>query len=344
MLPALLLAIFLSLQMAAGNPLLASPLFGYSLGGDPFDDGAAAVIPPVARLHSVLICHGDAIDGIQLVYILENNSTFIAPPHGTINDKCSKDSKMTKILFKESEILLHVEGLIQKWWDFISQLTLFTSVDGGPPKCRGGPFGRGDTSNSNPFSLTGDIRGIFGRTGDVLDAIGFYVNAPVPLSSYQKTDPIGKVSQDGCDEFDDFKILGSKNEKPFKITNMVINYGVYIKGVQVTYLTSNGTFVTLIHGMLNRTTGWDTALLTFDDDEWITKSYVSTWAPSYTGASGLGSIEVETINSKGSVRSYGPWRPVNSWAASNITTVNGIIYGLYGCSKTDIIYNLGFYV
>ena len=70
MLPALLLAVRLSLQMAAGNPLLTSPLFGGSLGGDPFDDGTTAVIPPVAHLHSVLICYGDAIDGIQLIYIL----------------------------------------------------------------------------------------------------------------------------------------------------------------------------------------------------------------------------------------------------------------------------------
>ena len=342
MLPALLLAIFLSLQMAAGNPLLASPLFGYSLGGEPFDDGTAAIIPPVARLHSVLICYGDGIDGIQAVYILEDNSTFVAPPHGPINDKCSKDSKMSKIVFKESEILVHVEGLINKWWDFVSQLTLFTSVDGGPPKRRGGPFGRGDTSNSNPFSLTGDIKGIYGRTGDVLDAIGFYLNANVPPSSYQKTNPIGKVSQDGCVTFDDFKKLASKNEKPFKITRIVINYGVNIKGIQVTYLTSNGTLVTLTHGMLNRTTGWDTTLLMFDDDEWITKSSVSTWAP--MDASGVGSIETETINSKGVVRSYGPWGLVNNWTTTNVTTVKGIIYGFYGCSSDYMLHNLGFYV
>ena len=169
--------------------------------------------------------------------------------------------------------------MIETYWVFISQLTLYTSVDGGPPKCRGGPFARGDTSTS-PFSMTGDIRGIFGRTGDLLDAIGFCVNAPAPLSSYQKTNPIGGVSQDhGCTEFDDFKILASKNEKPFKITNMVINYGVYIKGLQVTYLTSNGTFVTLTHGTLNKTTGWKTALLIFEADEWITKANVAGQVP-----------------------------------------------------------------
>ena len=192
-------------------------------------DGTTAVIPPVVHFHSVLICYGDMVDGIQVVYILEDNNTFVAPPHGPINDRCSKDSNMSKIILKESKILVHIKGLIQKWWNYISQLTLFTSIDGGPPICRGGPFGRGDTSDL-PFSLTGDVRGIYEQSRCVLDAIGFYVTAADPLSSYQKTKPIGRVSQDGCEVVDDFKTLASKNEKPSKITNMVINYnGVYIK-------------------------------------------------------------------------------------------------------------------
>ena len=131
------------------------------------------------------------------------------------------------------------------------------------------------------------------------------------------------MSQDhGCTEFDDSKILASKNEKPFKITSMVINYGVYIKSIQVTYLTSNGTFVTLTHGTLNKTTGWKTALLTFEADEWITKANVAGQVP-MVGPPSVVTIEIETINSKGSVRSYGPWGQVDSPS----TTVKRIIYG-----------------
>ena len=161
-----------------------------------------AVIPHVAHLYSLLICYGDVVDGIQLVYILQDNGTFIPSPHGKISNKCSKDSNMSKIVFKEGERLVHIEGLIQKTWYFISQLTLFTSI-GGPPKLRGGPFGGGSTSDIQ-FSLTGDIRGIFGRTGDALDALGFYVNTTVPLSSYQKTNLIGGKGGIDFDDFDFF--------------------------------------------------------------------------------------------------------------------------------------------
>ena len=349
MLPALLLAVFLSLQLAAGNRLLTSPLFRGSLGGDSFDDGITAVTPPVARLHSILICYGDVIDGIQLVYILENNITFVAPPHGKVNDKCSsKDSNMSKIVFKESEILVHVEGVMPTWYDYISQLTLYTSVDGGPPKHRGGPFGRGNIYSYYPirFSLTGDIRGIFGQIGNNLDAIGFYVNAAVPLSSYQKTDPIrGTFIPPRCTEFDDFRILASKNEKPFKITNMVISYCfTSIEGIQVTYLTSNGTSITLTNGALSRAMGWKRAFLTFEDDEWITTVNVLAQGCK-DGPCNVNAMEIETTNSKGSVKSYGPLGLVDKWTTSNITTVRGIIYGFYGCfGDYSVIYKLGFYI
>ena len=140
-LPALLLVIFLFLQTAAADSVFASPLFGNCLGSVPFDDGNATEIPNVLRLRSLSICHGDAIDGIQLLYILKDNSTFIGPPHGKINKDCPNNSKMRTIVFKENERLVHIEGTMHNTWQYISQLKLFNSIGGGPPKRRGGPFG-----------------------------------------------------------------------------------------------------------------------------------------------------------------------------------------------------------
>lgn len=329
-------------KVAAANPLLrASPLFGNSLGGDPFDDGTTALIPEVTGLHVVLICYGDMVDGIQLVYTLEDNGTFVAYPHGKVKDNCGKDSNMSKIVLKEGEILVHVEGLVQIKWRFISQLSLFTSLNGGPPKLRGKPFGRGGTDDI-PFSLTGDIRGIFGRTGDVLDSIGFYINTNLPLSYYWKTNTTGGP-RPGTNQFDDFELIAAKGEKPLKITNMVISHGVYINAIQVTYLTSTGVPISLTHGTLN-TQNWLTNkyfdVLDFDNDEWITSVNIS---PRYSEAVDcVGYLEFVTTNSKGSIRSYGPFGQVYT---SNITTIDGVIHGFHGSSTDYLAVNtLGFYV
>ena len=326
-LPALcVLAVILPLpETVAADSLFASPHFGDPLGGDLFDDGTTAVIPQVVRLRSVRICHGDAIDGIQLIYTLPNDNVFIGPSHGKTNKaECPENSKLRNIVFKENEILVHVEGLVQKRWEYISQLTLFTSVDGGPPKLRGGPFGRGNDSTDLSFSLTGEIRGFFGRYGKVLYAVGFYIDTSLPLNSYQKTDRFGEVGLASF-YFDDFEILSSRNAgKPRKITNMVISYASHIVGIQVTFLTSNGTSITLPHGSITRAYWIDDsaalAKITFDADEWITKvdiSYLSI----------IISLRIETTNSKGIVRSYGPFGNVNE---GNTTTIQGVVYGFYG--------------
>ncbi len=328
-------------EVTSASPLFASPLFGSSLGGDQFDDGTTAMIPQVAGLHIVLICYGDMVDGIQLVYKLQDNGTFVAYPHGKIKDQCGKDSNMSKIVFKEGETLIHVEGLVQIKWRFISQLSLFTSINGEPPRLRGKPFGRGG-SGDIPFSLTGDIRGIFGRKGDVLDSIGFYVNTNLPLSFYQKTNVTGGP-RPGTDQFDDFELIAAKDEKPLKITNMVVSHGYYINAIQVTYLTSTGIPISLTHGTLN-TQNWLTNkyfdVLDFEDDEWITSVNI---APRYSEAVDcVGYLEIVTTNSKGSVRSYGPFGKVYT---SNITTIEGVIHGFHGSSTDYLAVNtLGFYV
>ena len=342
-LPALyVLALFLPLsETVAADSLFASPLFGDPLGGDPFDDGTTAVIPQVVRLRSIRICHGDAIDGIQLIYTLPKNNVFIGPSHGkTSKAECPENSKIRNIVFKENEVLVHIEGLVQKRWEYISQLKLFTSIDGGPPTLRGGPFGRGNYSTDLPFSLTGEVRGFFGRNGDVFDALGFYIDTNLPLNSYKKTDRFGEVGLTSL-YFDDFEILSSRNAgKPLKITNMVISYASYIVGIQVTFLTSNGTSITLAHGYITREYWIDdsTALakIDFDADEWITEVDISY-------LSYIISLRIETTNSKGVVRSYGPFGNVNE---GNTTTIQGVVYGFYGtaCGPNDAIPSLGFYV
>lgn len=334
---ALFVAAFCALFLAgatAASPLLVSPLIGRSGGGDPFDDGTIAVVPPVARLHALSICYGDFVDGIQLAYILEDNSTFVASPHGRVNKECASTSNMSRIYFKEDEALVRVEGFTHAYWQYVSQLTLFTSFGEGKPKLRGGPFGRG---SDVPFSLTGDVRGIFGRSGDEVDAIGFYINSAsaLPLSFYNKTKLFG--GGEGTD-FDDFETLTSlNNSNSLKVTNIVINYAKTISGIKVTYMVSSKVSITVEHGDLTTDSSGQrrNSFLDFEADEWITKIDIS------SGSVAVLSLKIETTDSKGSIKSYGPF---GEDAGNNATTVRGVVQGFYGrTSDPGPIRAIGFY-
>ena len=340
MLSAVLLAtvtLFLPLPCkttAAADKLLASPLYGNPTGGVPFDDGTGAVISQVTRLHSMLLCYGDWIFGIQVVYILENNDTFPASPHGTIDNNCSisKGLTMSKIVFEEDERLVHIEGLadMNERWRYVSQLRLFTSVGGRPPAFRGGATGR---ISGLPFSLTGNIRGIFGRSGDVLNALGFYM---LPFSGYNKTALFSGT--DGGIVFDDFKNLSSRNETPIKITNMVINHNnKLISGIEVTYMVSRGAHINVTHGA---PVAINTSGINLETDEWITEVTFAISDPAVSPVLGVLCLGIGTTNSKGAVKSYGPFGIQPCYGRMY---VEGVIYGLYGRVGNDSINAIGFY-
>ena len=304
--------------------LFASPLFGSPGGGDPFDDGVTAIVPQAVRIASLAICSGDAVDEIQVNYTLEDGKNYVGFSHG-VTEKCTKKL----IEFKQEETIVRIEGKTQVTYGYISQLTLFTMTIGGLPSTYG-PFGLGGDSDK-PFSMTGTVIGIFGRAGQVLDAIGLYINPnPASTTSYKQTNPIGGGGGDGFDDF-----LSDTGEKPFKITNMLINYGSAINGIQVTYRSPSGASSTLLHGVLSRDNWQYDGVLDFDEDEWITRVNISS-GPSHV----VDYLKVETTNSKGSVRSYGPFGKV---FMGNVTTVNGVVYGFFGRCGNQLD-ALGFYI
>ena len=213
----ILVALHLSaLQTADSAPhdqsrLFTSPLFGFPGGGDPFDDGITAIVPHAVHIASLSVCHGDAVDGIQVNYTLEDGKTLVGFSHG-VTDKCTKKF----IEFREGESIVRIEGKTQATYGYVSQLTLFTATVGGLPSTYR-PFGLGGDSDE-PFSVTGAAIGFFGRAGQVLDALGLYIDpsSEAATISYKMTNLIGGGGGDG---FDDFL---SNSEKPLKITNMLI--------------------------------------------------------------------------------------------------------------------------
>lgn len=142
-------------------------LIGPGKGGSPFDDMNDLKIPPVLRLASLTIWHGDYIDGLQTRQTLLGGSTRVGKVFG------GQDSTLsTTITLKEGEIIEHVDMCAD---DYISMLT-FTIKESmtGLTKVVG-PFGKGGNST---FSMYGNILGLYGYSGDLIDNLGFYFIPP----------------------------------------------------------------------------------------------------------------------------------------------------------------------
>ena len=107
-------------------------------GGNPFDDGAYAIVPPVTGIHSLLICHGDYIDGIQATYILEDGQTIKADYHG------GEGGNITHIQINSNEVIARVEGYSEyPLGGYLTQLTFYTRDPSGRVH-QYGPVGKGD--------------------------------------------------------------------------------------------------------------------------------------------------------------------------------------------------------
>ena len=323
----LLIAIFASLQVTADlglalvlpGPLLGSP----GPGGDQFDDGITAIIPHVARVSSLTVCHGDVLDGFQATYTLQDGKSFVGFSHGMENSNCTK-----KIIdFMDNEMITRIEGKIQVSFRYISQMTLFTTIDGGLPSVYG-PFGTG-TDQDTPFSMAGSPVGFFGRSGQVLDAVGLYINSTVPISLYEKTDPTGG---DGGESFDDFSPDVENN--PVRISSMIVNHGDRVNGIRVKYMLPDGDFSVVEHGGLSKP--FD-GVLDFDDDEWITRVNISSGTSRVVDY-----LYFWTTSSSGAVRSYGPFGKPTA-TELNMTTIYGVVGGFFGRSGEQLN-ALGFYV
>ena len=89
----------------------------------------------------------------------------------------------TLLAFTPSSSAMEIGFLVFNW--FIHLKIIKPLLCPHTVKFQGGVTGR---VSGLPFSLTGDIRDIFGRSGEVLNAVGFYMNASLPFSSYNKTD------------------------------------------------------------------------------------------------------------------------------------------------------------
>lgn len=135
-------------------------------GGNPFSDQ----LPDGASIIEVLIRHGEYVDGIQLVWELADGSGVFGPYHG------GQGGDVDSFVLGPGELIDVING---RSGDLVDSLTFQTSLGHtyGPYGGGGGqPFEEIFRSEPTPMANTRVIRplrGIFGRSGDLLDAIGF---------------------------------------------------------------------------------------------------------------------------------------------------------------------------
>ena len=145
------------------SPDVASQMFG-GKGGKPFDDFEDETFPsPVVGIKKIVInTETSGIRSIQVTYQLSNGETCPGKKHG------GSGGTTNEFTLEDDEIITQITGK----WDsskdsqWVDNLQFITNK--GRKKSYGGSGG--DT----PFEVSGEIVGFFGRSGDMLDAIGMY--------------------------------------------------------------------------------------------------------------------------------------------------------------------------
>ena len=146
-------------------------LYGGS-GGAFFSDE----LPDGARIIEVLIRHGEYVDGIQLCWEMADGSTVFGPYHG------GQGGMEDSFILAPGEVIEVIHGASG---DLVDSLTFQTSLGHsyGPYGGGGGnPFAENFKAQPNPIDhapgaqVSRALVGIFGRSGDLLDAIGFWID------------------------------------------------------------------------------------------------------------------------------------------------------------------------
>ena len=130
------------------------------LGGNAFDDNQLGKkIVGVTGFH---VRHGNQVDGVQMTYLLADNTTFQGPYHG------GNGGSPTTVNLDVGEVIVQVTG--KSNGVLVDQITFHTKKRDGSSHSYG-PYGQ---TGETPFTINGWITAAFGRNGTKQDAIGFY--------------------------------------------------------------------------------------------------------------------------------------------------------------------------
>ena len=134
-------------------------------GGSPFTDPIETFIPPIVRVSGLKIRHGNQVDAIQATYELLGGMELVAFNHG------GTGGSPTIVEFEEGEVIVQMKGKTNNV--LVDQVTFVTKKKDGTTATYG-PYG---ITGETPYEVNGKIAGFFGRSGNLLDALGAYYTA-----------------------------------------------------------------------------------------------------------------------------------------------------------------------
>lgn len=138
-------------------------------GGADFSDR----LPAGARICEVYIRHGDYVDGIRLSWVTADGTRVDGPYHG---GQGGMDHSFTLAPGEQIDVIRGASGDLVDWLAFETSLGHSYGPYGGGG---GKSFEEIFKAEPSPFAHTRVIRpwrGICGRSGDLLDSIGFLVD------------------------------------------------------------------------------------------------------------------------------------------------------------------------
>ena len=266
-------------------------------GGSSWDDGVLTHKPQIVGIRSMTIRHGNQVDGIQVTYVLADNTTYTAPNHG------GSGGSPSSFTLAEGERIVRMEGKTNN--TLVDQVTFIALTADGTQKTYG-PFGK---TGKTPFAVDGYILGFFGRSGNLLDSLGAYFLPPV-----QKSNQFGGT---GGNPFTD--PIETNIPPIVRVSGLKIRHGNQVDSIQATYELLGGMRMTADnHGG----TGGSPTTVEFAEGEVIMEM------KGKTNNVLVDQVTFVTRKQDGSSGTYGPYGKTGKTPFE----VNGKIVGFFGRS------------
>ena len=289
--------------------IIVSKLFGGNC-GIPYDEYIFTNIPRVMGVKNIQVgYYKEHISTIQMTYILQGGSTFVAPVHGTKKDNA------VNLHLKDGETVIQIKAnrcrSLSVLTDVVKHLSFTTQKKDGTIATYN--FSPDGVLDDLTFTVTGVLLGLFGYSGWFIDSLGIYY-------SLLRTELFGGSGGEAFDVESVTNISGIKAIKVWSLSR--------VASIEVTYLNTAGkTLDAVQYG--SHTEMAELTSIEFEENEEIVQIHIGTLKSDKEPENSVGMLKIITKNIYGSRKEYGPYGCSNG----EEFTVNGRVVAFFGQSK-----------